>query len=135
MPKLLFERKEMKEYLKVEKVLDLIEGTSDTNRWEKQTVVFSTTGDKPVMLAIDFMGERKTKTTKHLNKGQLCEVSYSARSREYGDKWFTNLEGWSVKPLQAVGEEQTAPPAPAAQEQEQPAPPSAMKDDADGLFD
>lgn len=116
----------MKEYLKVEKVLDLIEGESGTNNWEKQTVVFTTTGNKPVLLAIDFMGERKTKITKHLKNGQLCEVSYFARSREYGDKWFTNLEGWSVKLLQPVGEEQTAPPAPAAQGQKQ--------DDADGLF-
>lgn len=128
----------MKEYLKVEKVLDLIEGTSDTNHWEKQTVVFSTTGDKTVMLAIDFMGERKTKTTKHLKKGQLCEVSYSARSREYDDKWFTNLEGWSVKPLQVVGEEQPAPPASAAQEQEPMAPPAPAaqeqeQEDVDGL--
>lgn len=129
----------MKEYLKVEKVLDLIEGTSDTNHWEKQTVVFSTTGNNSVMLAIDFMGERKTKTTKHLKRGQLCEVSYFARSREYGDKWFTNLEGYSVKLLQTVEAEPTAPPAPAAQEQEPTAPPvpTALEQDqldAERLF-
>lgn len=116
----------MQEFLKVEKVLDLIEGESGTNQWEKQTVVFSTTGNKPVLLAIDFMGQRKTKITKHLKKGQLCAVSYYPCSREYGGKWFSNLEGLVVKPMQVVGEEHTAPPAPASQ--------NLMPDNADALF-
>ena len=106
----------MKIYAKVEEVDDLISGTSDNGvDWEKQTVVFSTTGDRPKMLAIDFMGERKTKTTKHLKPGMLCEVVYEPNSRKYEDRWFTNLEGYAVTPLQAMDPE-TAPPAPAAQQ-------------------
>ncbi len=111
----------MKEYLKVEKVLDLIEGQSDNgNNWEKQTVVFSTLGNTPVMLAIDFMGERKTVTTKALMKGQICQVSYQARSREYGCRWYTNLDGISVIPLTMAETGQPAPAeAPAAKNTEQ----------------
>lgn len=105
----------MKIYAKVEEVDELISGTSDNNGWEKQKVVFSTTGDRPKMLAIDFMGERKTKTTKHLKPGMLCEVVYEPNSHKFGDRWFTNLEGYAVTPLQAMTPE-TAPPAPAAQE-------------------
>ena len=117
----------MKEYLKVEQVLDLISGTSDNgNDWEKQQVVFSTTGDNPVTLAIDFMGERKTRTTKTLKRGQICEVVYMARSREYGDRWYTNLDGIAVKPLVEAKDESPAPAnAPAAQEQ----PPVAMPEE------
>lgn len=96
----------MKIYAKVEEVDEVLSGTSDNGTdWEKQTVVFSTTGDKPRMLAIDFMGERKTKTTKHLKPGTLCEVVYEPSSRKHGDKWFTNLEGYAVIPMQAIAAE------------------------------
>lgn len=96
----------MKIYAKVEEVDELISGTSDNGTdWEKQTVVFSTTGDKLRMLAIDFMGERKTKITKHLKPGTLCEVVYEPNSRKYSDKWFTNLEGYAVTPMQAISAE------------------------------
>lgn len=105
----------MKIYAKVEEVGELISGTSDNGTdWEKQTVVFSTTGDRPKMLAIDFMGERKTKTTKHLKPGTLCEVVYEPASHKFGDRWFTNLEGYSVTPLQAMTPE-TAPQTPPAE--------------------
>lgn len=94
----------MKIYAKVVEVGELISGTSDNgNDWEKQQVVFETThAATPKHLAIDFMGERKTKTTKKLKKGQLCEVIFEPTSRKWGDKWFTNLEGYEVSPLVAV---------------------------------
>lgn len=93
----------MKIYAKVEEVGELISGTSDNGiDWEKQTVVFSTTGDRPRMLAIEYMGERKTKTTKHLKPGMLCEVVYEPSSHNYGGKWFTNLEGYAVTVMQAI---------------------------------
>lgn len=91
----------MKIYAKVHAVLDLISGTSDNgNDWEKQTVVFQTQEEKQRFIAIDFMGERKTKTTKHLKPGVLCEVNYTVSSTAYMDKWYTHAEGLSVTPLQ-----------------------------------
>lgn len=94
----------MKIYAKVVEVGELISGTSDNgNDWEKQQVVFETThAATPKHLAIDFMGERKTKTTKTLQKGQLCEVVFEPTSRKWEDKWFTNLEGYAVTPLVAA---------------------------------
>lgn len=111
----------MKEYMKVLVVGEVISGTSDNgNDWEKQQIVFEkTSGTKPRTLAVDFMGEKKTRTTKKLKPGMLCEVTYEPDSHQYGDRWFTNLEGISVTPLQAVAPEtlpdaEPAPPAPAA---------------------
>lgn len=94
----------MKIYAKVVEVGELISGTSDNgNDWEKQQVVFETThAATPKQLAVDFMGERKTKTTKKLLKGQLCEVVFEPNSRKRSDKWFTNLEGYAVTPLVAA---------------------------------
>lgn len=96
----------MKQYMKVVALGDVISGTSDNgNDWEKQQVVFESTDGKSRTLAVDFMGERKTKKTKKLKVGQLCEVVFEASSHAYGDKWFTNLEGVDVTPLQAAVDE------------------------------
>lgn len=90
----------MKQYLKVASVLEVCYGKSDNGvEWERHTVVFDTTGQTARQLAIDFMGERRTQTTKKLKAGQLCEVVYEPSSREYHGRWFTNLEGLSCKPM------------------------------------
>lgn len=104
----------MKEILKVERVLDLKEGQSDNGVfWEKQTVVFSRMGDSPTMLAVTFVGERKTKVTKCLVVGQVCEVTYGVKSREFEGKWYTDVEGFSCALLQRVQEpENTTPEKP-----------------------
>lgn len=101
----------MKEILKVERVLDLKEGQSDNGVfWEKQTVVFSRMGDSPTKLAVTFVGERKTKVTKRLEVGQVCEVSYGVKSREYEGKWYTDVEGYSCALLQRVQEPENTMP-------------------------
>lgn len=90
----------MKSYLKVNTVLEVNCGKSDNGvEWERQTVVFDTTAESSRQLAIEFMGERRTQTTKKLKVGQLCEVVYEPLSREYNGRWYTHLEGLSCKPL------------------------------------
>lgn len=87
-------------YLKVNTVLEVNYGKSDNGvEWERQTVVFDTTGEDRRQMAIDFMGERRTQTTKRLKVGQLCEVVFVISSREYNGRWYTNLEGLLCRPL------------------------------------
>lgn len=98
----------MKAFAKVIELCPIISGISDNgNDWEKQTVVFETLALEPQTLAVEFMGERKTKQTKTLQVGQQVEVNFSIRCNEYQDKWYTRLDGISVRPLQ------TEAPAPA----------------------
>lgn len=100
----------MKAFAKVIKLCPIISGMSDNgNDWEKQTVVFETLALEPQTLAVEFMGERKTKQTKTLQVGQQVEVNFSIRCNEYQDKWYTRLDGISVRPLQT----ETPAPAPA----------------------
>lgn len=90
----------MKDYLKVNTVLEVNYGKSDNGvEWERQTVVFDTTGESPTQLPIDFWGERRTQTTKKLKVGQLCEVVYKLVVRKNDGRWFVHLEGLSCKPL------------------------------------
>ena len=123
----------MKDYMKVVLVDDVVSGQSENgNDWERQMVVFETTGENRRYLAVEFMGERKTKMTKTLKHGDLCEVVYQPNSREYQGKWYTRLDGISVRVLEA----RPAPAeAPAAKEEEPTAPPAYCPPPDEELFD
>lgn len=105
----------MKANAKVLEVGLLVSGQSDNGTdWEKQQVVVETLELEPQQLAIDFMGERRTKTTKTLKTGDEVTVSFGIRCRKWADKWFTNLEGYGIqltKKLDAgEGQEGKEPP-------------------------
>lgn len=112
----------MKAFAKVIALCPVISGTSDNgNDWEKQTVVFETLALEPQTLAVEFMGERKTKQTKTLQVGQQVEVNFTIRCNEFQDKWYTRLDGTSVRPLAT---ETPAPaPAPAGEQTKMEMPP------------
>lgn len=103
----------MKIIAKVIEIDMLISGQSDNgNDWEKQTIVVETLptiNADAQPLAIEFMGERKTKMTKVLEVGDLVEVSFSVRCNKYQDKWFTRLDGSKVVKMQPQEEQQAAP--------------------------
>ena len=106
-------------------VCPVVSGTSDNgNDWEKQTVVFETLALEPQTLAIEFMGERRTKQTKPLKVGQQVEVTFGINCREYQGKWYTRLDGFGVTPMKPE-----EAPKPAEGEQTQIAMPPAPEED------
>ena len=84
----------MKIRAKVLEVEPLVDGTSDNgNPWERQQVIVETVELEPLVLAIDFMGQRRTEVTKTLEAGDIVTVDFRIRCRKWGDKWFTGLDG------------------------------------------
>lgn len=115
----------MKAFCRVMELCPVVSGTSDNgNDWEKQTVVFETLALEPQTLAIEFMGERKTKQTKPLKVGQQVEVTFGINCREYQGKWYTRLDGFGVAPMKPE-----EAPNPAEGEQTQPEMPPAPGED------
>lgn len=107
----------MKVLAKVHFLDEVLSGTSDNgNSWEKQIVVVAVPGESGDRLwAIEFMGERKTQVTKHLQIGQVVEVTFGISSREHEGKWFTRLDGFSIVPMQTVlSKSDTLPPVPSS---------------------
>jgi hypothetical protein len=95
----------MKTFARVIEICPIISGTSDNgNDWEKQTIVLETLGLEPMTLAVEFMGERKTKQTKLLKMGQQVEVDFVIRCNKYLDKWYTRLDGLKAKPMEEEAE-------------------------------
>lgn len=113
----------MKAFCRVMELGSIISGTSDNgNDWEKQTVVFETLALEPQTLAIEFMGERKTKQTKPLKVGQQVEVTFGINCREYQGKWYTRLDGFGVTPMKPEEETQKNAEGEQAQIEMPPAP-------------
>ena len=111
----------------VKQVCEVISGTSDNgNDWEKQQIVVETCDIEPKTLAIEFMGERRVKGTKHLQVGDRVEVTFGIRCNEYQGKWYTRLDGTGCVLLERtqreelVKEEEPAPSAPVQETLEMP---------------
>lgn len=102
----------MKVLAQVVKTLDVISGQSDNgNFWEKQTIIVDTLELEPKRLAIEYMGERKTKITKGLKAGEKVEVAFAINCREYMDKWYTRLDGIYCRPMETKEEPPAEPTA------------------------
>lgn len=105
----------MKTIAKVLEVCPVVSGTSSNgNDWEKQTVAFETIGLEPQTLAVEFMGERKTKTTKTLEIGQQVEVEFKIKCEKFMERWYTRLDGLWVRPLTTTPAAAGTAPADAA---------------------
>ena len=95
---------------KVIQVQDLVKGTSagSGKEWQKQSFVIETDGQYPKKVCFTVWGD-KTEILATLNLGSEAEVSFRVESREYNDKWYTDLTASDVKNLGGV----VAPSAPA----------------------
>ena len=89
---------------KVLEVEPLVSGTSDNgNDWERQQVIVETLELDPQVLAVDFMGQRRTEITKTLKPGDIVIIEFKVRCRKWGDKWFTGLDGTFISVESRLG--------------------------------
>lgn len=94
----------MKITAKVVAVLPKTEGEKDGKRWEKQQLIVEANDKK---LAIMFFGEKRTAWLNGLKAGALVEVNFDVESHSYGERWFTELQGYGLRTYEVMktGEE------------------------------
>lgn len=101
-------------------ILPLQSGTSKAgNQWQKQDFILETGGQYPRKVCICLFGDNVTKFP--LQVGQSVTASVDIESREFNNRWYTDVRAWNVV---YNGQQQGAPaPAPtAAAPTAQPAP-------------
>jgi len=108
---------------RVLKVLSPETGEGKNGAWIKQTLVLETIEQYPKKIAIDFMGEALTTQISRLQIADEVTVSININSREYNDKWYTNVGGWKI----VIDDSQGAPQAAAPQAQSTQSAPAATK--------
>ena len=96
---------------RIVKFLPKQEGDSQRGHWVKAGLVIEYGDEYPKKAAFSLFGEDRLQMCKGLKEGTLVQVSYNPESREYQDRWYTEL---NCIRLQAVGNGQPASaPAPA----------------------
>lgn len=88
----------------VKKIMTLQSGVSSAGKeWKKQDFVISTNE----MYARDICIQAFSKTTEYVDNlsiGDNVEVSFNIESREWNDKWFTQVTAWKILKINASNE-------------------------------
>lgn len=82
---------------KLVKLLAEQTGTSQVGKtWTKQDFVIETQEQYPKKVCISAMGDKIVPVVKSLTLGQEIEVHINIESREYNEKWFSNINAWKI---------------------------------------
>lgn len=99
---------------KIIKFLPKQEGDSASGKhWIKAGIVIEHGDEYPTKAAFTIFGEQRLQQCAGLKEGMEVTVNYNPQSREYNDRWYTDLQCMSVFPVQ---QQQHAQPTPTAQQ-------------------
>jgi hypothetical protein len=80
---------------KVIKILPEQTGQGKNGAWKRHDFVIETTGQYPKKICFSTWGDVSS-VVPNLNLGQEITVFYNPESREYNDKWYTELRAWKI---------------------------------------
>ena len=101
-------------------VLPLQQGTSKSGHaWQKQEYILDTGGQYPKKVCFSLFGDSITKYP--LQVGQDVTVSIDIESREWNNKWYTEVRAWNVT-YASQQPQAPAPQPPVAQPAQAPQP-------------
>ncbi len=117
---------------KLIKILPDVEGESQRGHWVRGGFVIETGDDYPRKVAFTAFGEDRVAMVKNIALGSMVQVTFSPESREFNDRWYTDLRCSRIQPFvpgtSATGytwNAQPGAPAPAAQGAPTPTPTEA----------
>ena len=85
------------------KILPEQSGDGKFGKWTKQEFVIQTEDKFPKKVCFSVWGDR-TDELKNLNNGQKVKVSFNPESREYNERWYTDLRAWKIEKVDADGD-------------------------------
>lgn len=83
---------------KVVKLLPEQSGESSRGPWKKQDLIIETDDQFPKKLAITCWGEKVDEIQK-LSEGTKLKVSVNLESREFNERWYTDVKAWKIEVL------------------------------------
>ena len=82
---------------KLVQVLPLQTGMGKAGEWKKQDIILEIEGTYPRKLCISIWGDKINNS--QLIEGAMLQVSFDIESREFNDKWYTNLKAWKIEEM------------------------------------
>jgi hypothetical protein len=88
---------------KILQILPEIKGVSARGEWKKQDFIIETAEEQfPKKICFTLFND-KNGTFDRIKPNMEVEVSFSIESREYNEKWFSNINAFRVEPVQLSG--------------------------------
>jgi len=81
-------------------------GTSARGEWQKQEFVIKTQDNFPKDVCLNVWGADKVADLASYSEGELLKISFNVESREYNQRWYTDLRAWRIE---RAGNEGDAP--------------------------
>lgn len=80
------------------------------NNWEKCQYVLETLDSmRPRKVAFTAFGsDRVAQFNQVITPGAIVKVSYDIESREFNERWYTDIMGWKVEPAEGASQQQGA---------------------------
>ena len=94
-------------------ILDVVTGENQRGTWQRGGFVIEVGNDYPSKIAFTTFGDNINLVNEDMI-GRTIQVTYRAESREFGNRWYTDLKALRVGMYQAVGAAPVPAPAPVA---------------------
>lgn len=84
---------------KLIQLLPELSGESARGPWVKGGFVIETEGDYPRKVAFITFGEERVAMAKNIPMGSLVQVTFNPESREFNERWYTDLRASRIQPF------------------------------------
>lgn len=81
---------------KIIKMMDVVSGTSANGAWQKREFVIETMDQYPKKACFSTWAQR-VDDLNNFQVGDIVRVSFDVSSREYNDRWYTDLRAWRIE--------------------------------------
>lgn len=95
------------------KLLPMESGTSARGEWKKQGFVIETEEQYPRKVHISLWGD-KVQDLAGIQQGELLTVSVNIESREFNERWYTDVRAWRIQRGAVTSAQPATAGAPAA---------------------
>ena len=85
---------------KLVKIMEQVTGESRNGGWVKQEFVIETADQYPKKICCSVWGD-KTEQLRRFQLGDDVKVSFNLESREYNERWYTEVRAWKLDPAGA----------------------------------
>ena len=85
---------------KLIKKLPVVEGVGKKAKWRKQDIIVETLEEYSKIICVSVWGDKIENSV--LKEGNILDISINIESREYNEKWYTNIRAWKI--LMAIDE-------------------------------
>ena len=84
---------------KLIQLLPEVSGESARGPWIRGGFVIETDGDYPRKVAFTAFGEERVAMAKNIPMGSPVQVTFTPESREFNEKWYTDLRASRIQPF------------------------------------